>query len=93
VPHPAEAFFEDETLTEGLTEDEARELLAWLLGLADEMEDEDPSYIQQLKRLGRHLARLSARWGVPVNDLIDLVEIAWEDPDQPRGRQPRPMRA
>lgn len=65
MPHPAEVFFEDETLTEGLTDDEARDLLAWLVGLADEMEGEDPAYIEQLKRLGRHLARLSARWGVP----------------------------
>ena len=93
MPHPAEVFFEDETLTEGLTDDEARDLLAWLVGLADEMEGEDLAYIEQLKRLGRHLARLSARWGVPVGDLIDLVEIAWEDPDQPQGRPPRPMRA
>ncbi|WP_457627526.1 hypothetical protein [Oceanithermus sp.] len=91
--HPAELFFEDETLTEGLTDDEARDLLAWLVGLADEVEGEDPAYMEQLKRLGRHLARLSARWGVPVGDLIDLVELAWEDPDQPHSRLQRPMRA
>jgi len=91
--HLADELFEDETLTEGLTDEEARSLLTWLVDLAHEAEDEDPAYVQQLRRLGRQLARISARWGVPVEDLIDLVEIAWEDPDQPQGRPPKPVRA
>ncbi len=92
MPHPAEAILEDETITEGLPDREAGELLAWLVGLADEMDEEDQAYIQHLRRLGRQLARISSRWGVPVTDLIDLVEIAWEDPGEP-ARAPRPMRA
>ena len=91
--HLADELFEDETLTEGLTDEEARSLLTWLVDLAHEAEGEDPAYVQQLRRLGRQLARISARWGVPVEDLIDLVEIAWEDPDQPQGRPPKPVRA
>ena len=93
MPHPAEQIFEDETITEGLTDEQASELLAWLLGLLDEMEEGDQAYLQQLKEIGRQIARISSRWGVPVGRLIDLVETAWAEPDEGAGPPQRPMRA
>ena len=93
MPNLAEEILEDETITEGLPDDEAGILLGWLISLAEEIEGEDPAYLEQLKRLGRQLAHIGSIWGVPVNNLIDLVELAWEDPGEPSGRQPRPMRA
>ena len=93
MPHPVEAILEDETITEGLPDSEAGELISWLVGLADEAEGEDQEFVEHLKRLGRQLARISARWGVPITDLINLVEIAWEEPGESASSSPRPMRA
>ncbi|WP_457630139.1 hypothetical protein [Oceanithermus sp.] len=93
MPNPAEEILEDETITEGLPDDEAGILLGWLISLAEEIEGEDPAYLTQLKRLGRQLARISGLWGVPVGDLIDLVELAWEEPGETQARPPRPMKA
>ncbi len=93
MPNPAEEILEDETITEGLPDDEAGILLGWLISLAEEIEGEDPAYLTQLKRLGRQLARISGLWGVPVSDLIDLVELAWEEPGETQARPPRPMKA
>ena len=93
MPNRAEEILEDETITEGLPDDEAGILLGWLISMVEEIEEGDPAYLEQLKRLGRHLARISSIWGVPVNNLIELVELAWEDPGEPSSRQPRPMRA
>ncbi|MGQ9510764.1 MAG: hypothetical protein ACUVUP_04300 [Thermaceae bacterium] len=70
----AEFFLTDEALTEGLTDEEARELLAWLLDLA---RDTDEAHLPHLKRLGQEVARLSRDYGVPVDELIALVELAW----------------
>ncbi|MER3450881.1 MAG: hypothetical protein C4300_01015 [Thermus sp.] len=70
----AELFLTDEALTDGLTDEEARELLSWLLGLAEEA---DEAHLPHLKRLGQEVARLSREYGVPVDEVIALVELAW----------------
>ncbi|WP_457638183.1 hypothetical protein [Oceanithermus sp.] len=93
MPSLAEQLLEDETLTEGLADDEAGILLGWLISLAEEAEGEDLAYLEQLRRLGRQISRISGLWGVPVGDLIDLVETAWEEPGEVSSRPPRPMRA
>jgi len=93
MPNLSEEILEDETITENLPDDEAGILLGWLLNLAEEIEGEDRAYLDQLKRLGRQLARISSIWGVPVSDLIDLVEAAWEEPGENATRHQRPMRA
>lgn len=77
----AERFLEDEGLSEGLTDQQAHELVDWLISIAEDLGE--PAYVSQLQRLGREIARISRDYGVPVETLIDLVEIAWEDPDAP----------
>jgi len=93
MPSPVEEILEDETITSGLPDDEASILLGWLISLAEEVDGEDPAYVAQLKKLGRQIARISGLWGVPVGELIDLLEITWEDPDEKASRRPRPIRA
>jgi len=90
-----EQFLEDEALTDGLTDQDASELLGWLIGIAEDLEpelDESPEQVVGLlKRLGHELARIARRYQVPVEELIDLVEIAWEEPG--REPSPKPMQA
>ena len=93
MPNLAEMLLEDETITEGLPDNEAGILLGWLLSLVDEIEGEDLIYLEQLKQLGRRIARISGIWGVPVNNLIELIEIAWEEPGTDSERQLRPVKA
>lgn len=76
----AEYFLTDEALTEGLTDEEARELLSWLLDLAEET---DEAHLPHLKQLGQEVARLSRDYGVPVDELIALVELAWGEVPPP----------
>ena len=80
---PRELFWEDEGLTEGLTDEEAQFLLGWLMDVA---EDLDPAHLAQLRRLGREITRLARDYGVPVGELVQLVELAWSDPE-PEGLQ------
>jgi len=69
-----EQLLEDESLTHGLPESEAQELVSWLIGLLEESEGQEAREIQAL---GRRIARIAASFGVPVLDLIELVEAAW----------------
>ncbi|RMH58310.1 MAG: hypothetical protein D6684_01160 [Deinococcus-Thermus bacterium] len=90
-----EQFLEDEALTEGLSDEEAGVLLGWLIGVLEDLEAHAQAsaegLVGQLKRLGRQITRLSRCYGVPVDELIDLVELAWEEPgDEPSAR---PMQA
>ncbi|AFV76915.1 hypothetical protein YIM1640_17130 [Thermus oshimai] len=73
-------LMEDEALTDGLTDEEAQALLSWLRDLAEEV---DPSHLAHLRRLGHEVARLARDYGVPVEDLIGLLELAWEAPEPP----------
>ena len=68
-------LLEDETLTQGLPEAEAQELLAWLIALLEESEDEPEG--AHVRALGKRIARIAARHQVPVEALIELVELAW----------------
>ncbi|MBO1437098.1 hypothetical protein [Meiothermus sp. CFH 77666] len=90
-----EQFLEDEALTDGLSDEDASELLGWLIGIAEDLEAESSvtseQYVGQLKRLGRELARMARRYGVPIEELIDLIELAWEEPGQEQS--PQPMQA
>lgn len=92
----AEKLLEDEGLTEGLSDEQAQELLSWLMEIAEELAAQQSSEaslsrdsseaggpIAQLHRLGREMARLSRSFNVPIEELIDLVELAWEDPEAP----------
>lgn len=90
-----ELLLEDEALTDGLSDEDASELIGWLIGIVEDLEDESDEipqqYLSQLKRIGHEIARIARRYGVPVQELIDLVEQVWEDPDgEP---SPRPMQA
>ena len=80
---PRELFWEDEGLTEGLTDEEAQFLLGWLMDVA---EDLDPAHLAHLRRLGREITRLARDYGGPVGALVQLVELAWSDPE-PEGLQ------
>lgn len=80
---PRELFWEDEGLTEGLTDEEAQFLLGWLMDVA---EDLDPAHLAHLRCLGREITRLARDYGVPVGELVQLVELAWSDPE-PEGLQ------
>jgi len=71
-------ILKDETLTKDLPEGEAQELVAWLIALAEEGENEQDGVM--VRRLGRMMARIAARWQVPVDELIELVEAAWGAP-------------
>lgn len=79
----AERFLEDEALSEGLTDQQAHELVDWLISIARELGE--PAYVPQLQQIGREIAKISRDYGVPVETLIELVEMAWEDPDAPPG--------
>lgn len=91
----AEQIIEDEALTDGLSDEDASELVSWLLDIAEDFSAETgvlrERYIIQLKRLGREVARLSRKHRIPVEALIDLVELAWEEPDG--GNETKPMLA
>jgi hypothetical protein len=95
VERLTEQFLEDEALTDGLTDEEASELVGWLIGIAEDLEAErnqvPEQYLGQLKRLGHELARVARRYKVPMDELIDLIEAAWEEP----GLEPfpKPMQA
>jgi hypothetical protein len=95
VERLTEQFLEDEALTDGLTDEEASELVGWLIGIAEDLEAErnqvPEQYLGQLKRLGRELARVARRYKVPMDELIDLVEAAWEEPGPEPS--PKPMQA
>lgn len=82
-----EQLLEDEALTDGLSDEDASELLGWLVGIAEELES-NTVYLPQLKRLGHEVARLARKYRVPVDDLIELIEIAWEEPGQEGGTKP-----
>lgn len=71
---------EDEALTEGLTDEEAEVLLSWLLDLAREA---GPAQLSHLRRLGHEITRLSRDYGVPVEEAIGLVELAWGEDEPP----------
>lgn len=75
---PAHVLLEDEALTDGLSDEEAETLLSWLLDLAHEA---TPAQLSHLRRLGHEITRLSRDYGVPVEDLIGLVELAWGEAD------------
>ncbi len=82
----AERLLEDEGLTVGLSDEQAQELLGWLMEIAEDLESgpaEAGGPMAQLQRLGREMARLSRSFKVPIEELIDLVELAWEDPEAP----------
>jgi hypothetical protein len=95
VERLTEQFLEDEALTDGLSDEEASELVGWLIGIVEDLEAErsqvPEQYLGQLKRLGRELARIARRYKVPMDELIDLIEAAWEEPDQEPF--PKPMQA
>ncbi len=90
-----EQFLEDEALTDGLSDEDASELVGWLIGIVEDLEAESSEmpeqYVGQLKRLGHELARIARRYSVPIEELIDLVEVAWEEPGQEQS--PKPMQA
>lgn len=90
-----EQFLEDEALTDGLSDEDASELVGWLIGIVEDLEAESSEmpeqYVGQLKRLGHELARIARRYNVPIEELIDLVEVAWEEPGQEQS--PKPMQA
>ncbi|MEN2981727.1 MAG: hypothetical protein ABDH20_03825 [Thermus sp.] len=77
---PAQVLLEDEALTEGLTDEEAEVLLSWLLDLAREA---GPAQLSHLRRLGHEITRLSRDYGVPVEEAIGLVELAWGEEEPP----------
>ncbi len=94
VERLAEQFLEDEALTDGLSDEDASELVGWLIGIVEDLEAESrempEKYVSQLKRLGHELARVARRYGVPIEVLIDLIEMAWEEPGE---ESPKPMQA
>ncbi|GAA6756426.1 hypothetical protein QT17_00230 [Thermus sp. 2.9] len=77
---PAHLLLEDEALTDGLTDEEAETLLSWLLELAHEA---SPAQLAHLRRLGHEITRLSRDYGVPVEELIGLVELSWGEGEPP----------
>jgi len=95
LEHLTELFLEDEGLTDGLSDEDASELLGWLVGVAEDLEADSGEmpqrYVSQLKRLGHEIARMSRRYSIPIHELIDLVELVWEEPGE--GSSPRPMQA
>jgi len=70
-------LLDDESLTQGLSEGEAQELLSWLIALLEESESEAEG--AQVRALGKRIAALAARYRVPVEELIELVELAWDE--------------
>ncbi len=90
-----ELLLEDEALTDGLSDEDASELLGWLIGIVEDLEAEpgevSQQYVSQLKRLGHEITCISRRYGVPVEELIDLIELAWEEPGEESS--PKPMQA
>ncbi|MBF6593517.1 MAG: hypothetical protein IVW51_03590 [Thermaceae bacterium] len=91
-----EQFLEDEVLIAGLSDEDASELVGWLIGIAEDLETQsEPSeprlqerYLAQLKRLGYQVAGLNRKYHIPVEELVDLIELAWEEPDQEQGTRP-----
>ena len=88
----AEQFIEDESLTAGLSDEDASELVGWLMGIAEELEEQQnplrQQYLGQLKRLGQEVSRMAREHKIPVEALIDLVELAWEEPQDNRETKP-----
>ncbi len=76
-----ESLWEDEALTEGLDDGEAQTLLTWLRDL---LQDADPEEVPHIRRIGHRVARLAREYGVPVEEGIALVELAWGG-EEPRG--------
>lgn len=95
VERLTEQFLEDEALTDGLSDKDASELVGWLIGIVEDLEAESSErpeqYVGQLRRLGHELARVARRYGIPIEELIDLIEVAWEEPGEEAS--PRPMQA
>ncbi|WP_337868050.1 hypothetical protein [Meiothermus sp.] len=95
VERLTEQFLEDEALTDGLSDEDASELVGWLVGIVEDLEAESNGmperYVSQLKRLGHELARIARQYAVPIEELIDLIETAWEEPGE--GQSPKPMQA
>jgi hypothetical protein len=95
VQRLTEQLLEDEALTDGLSDEDASELVGWLIGIVEDLEAEfiemPEQYVGQLKRLGHELARIARRYSVPIEELIDLIELAWEEPGE--GQSPKPMQA
>ncbi|GAB1858848.1 hypothetical protein MHTCC0001_36920 [Flavobacteriaceae bacterium MHTCC 0001] len=52
----------------------------------DVAEDVDPALLAHLHRHGREITRLAWDYGVPVGELVQLVELARSDPE-PEGLQ------
>jgi len=93
-----EMLLEDEALTDGLTDQDASELLNWLIGMLEDLEaelGEEPQrhqqYVAHLRRLGHEITHISRSYGVPVEELIDLIELAWREPGEELSQ--KPMRA
>ena len=80
----------DKSLTRGLSEGEAQELLSWLVALLEDSEDEREA--AHVRALGKQVAKLAARYRVPVEELIELVERAWGELPEPEGED-RPLSA
>ncbi|WP_027882667.1 hypothetical protein [Meiothermus rufus] len=95
VERLTEQLLEDEALTDGLSDEEANELIGWLIGIMEDLEADSEAatekYAGHLRRLGHEMARIARRYTVPIEELIELVEVAWEEPGEASG--PRPMQA
>ncbi len=72
-----EELLEDEALTQGLSESDAQELLTWLISLLEEDETERGGHYVRV--LGKQVAKLAKSHNLPVHELIELVELAWQD--------------
>ncbi len=79
-------LLKDEALTQGLPESEAQELLSWLIALLEESENEQDGAL--VETLGKRIAQIAARFGVPVEDLIELVELSWGELPAPPSEDP-----
>ncbi len=80
-------LLEDETLTQELSEADAQELLSWLIALLEEGADERDGV--HVRELGKRIARISVRYQLPVEELIELIELAWGDlPQDEDGDRP-----
>jgi len=47
--------------------------------------------VAHLRRLGHEITHISRSYGVPVEELIDLIELAWREPGEELSQ--KPMRA
>ncbi len=95
VERLTEQLLEDEALTDGLSDEEAGELIGWLIGVLEDLEADSAGatekYVGHLRQLGHEMARIARRYAVPIEELIELVETAWEEPGE--ASVPRPMQA